>query len=1119
MASDSSDRNNQASGNDAVATTTTTGDTVSSVAHTVEAAAAAPPATTLTTGSNTITSTNNNNNNIKAAPQPNTTNPNYSASSTSNEWVALCQRLIGSTTTSTAPDTYGWEDSIHAAQEIIMHLDKMSTTELPLLISTLLPTVSNLMIHKTQPTPNPLAPIHKLRQIVLDWMSKLPSTEILRPYASQLVVIAMDVLTRDFEENAITASRILFDLYKTFRTLPSDQVQVYLDFVASMYRGLPTAVARNFTRDGLSMGIPTTNTTTPNSGTHSDATVTKTVCTTQANNDENAMDVQQEPSKQQQQLQPKADTAIIPMDIDKPSSASETTIIQNETTAKTAATAATTTTLTMVQKTASSDSLVTTNEGLDSSTLTTDASLLTTDIAPRKVSMKSNLSFRVLTECPLVVMLMFQLYPKFMKANIPNLIKVMMEALTLRPPKLETIVVIDPTPIESKEGTTTPSSTPTQSDTFMRRNYFAKTRDLVAAQAKTLSFLTYLLRTFASEVKPYEDRLASNVVALMTNCPRESVSTRKELLVATRHLLNSDFRAGFYRHIDSMLDERVLMGYSMSSHNNRSDPTIIRPLAYTTLSDLCQHMRTLFTMPQMVRVVCLFARVLHDESMTLPLTTQFTAVRTLLSLVDLIFHNKDPNGQLGRDMLVRLLYTLTDKLQSLVEYFPIVYKAEKTRESIEAKRHFCTESMDLDNTQQQPNGRHRDESWLLSNHVVSPDSVKDLQNMLRAIIVGQKSVIYYISNYRTQRAELTATTITAVPANTDGAVKPMVRDVPMIGKDHNDEVATASLKITQTEIAIIDRYILVALNALKLLTKAGVMAKVMDMASTIDVTTDAQFVASEKTMVEQHRDALTFFAAAFTSLDPYNLRRSLGRRLDFLIDAIVEDPVVMLVPRNLLGSNATTSFEFCNILLDYLVQRMAIIGYPKFPDVTFIDEQSDDEVNDDDFNPLNRLHTIDQRPQESDVQLKQRSATFLQLFERILKSLSVFPDNEVVVRKHLRKIVVVCLRSSMENVDNPEIYCTLLRYAFRSISAGKFEESYKELLPLIPAVLNGLHRIVYSSENALLRSTAIELCLTIPARLSSLLPHMNLLLRIIIPALNSNVGDLINLGCVIPFLK
>jgi transformation/transcription domain-associated protein len=159
-----------------------------------------------------------------------------------------------------------------------------------------------------------------------------------------------------------------------------------------------------------------------------------------------------------------------------------------------------------------------------------------------------------------------------------------------------------------------------------------------------------------------------------------------------------------------------------------------------------------------------------------------------------------------------------------------------------------------------------------------------------------------------------------------------------------------------------------------------------------------------------------------------------------------------------------------------------------------------------------KLQRLDQRPHESDERKKQLGLALLQLFERVLKSLSAFPANEATVRKHLRHIVVVCFRSSMEQTNVwPDNYCMLLRYVFRAISAGKFEESYKELLPLLPTVLNGLYR-VSASNDVPLRNTAVELCLTIPARLSSLLPHLNLLIRVIIPALDSKSGDLVNLG-------
>ena len=122
-------------------------------------------------------------------------------------------------------------------------------------------------------------------------------------------------------------------------------------------------------------------------------------------------------------------------------------------------------------------------------------------------------------------------------------------------------------------------------------------------------------------------------------------------------------------------------------------------------------------------------------------------------------------------------------------------------------------------------------------------------------------------------------------------------------------------------------------------------------------------------------------------------------------------------------------------------------------------------------------------------------------------------ENERALRPHLKKIVSTCLRCSLEKVDvKADNYCMLLRYVFRSISAGKFEDSYRELLPLIPAVLNGLFRVLSSTDDTTLRHTLIELVLTIPARLSSLLPHMNLLLLVIVLALKSNSDDLVNLG-------
>lgn len=50
-------------------------------------------------------------------------------------------------------------------------------------------------------------------------------------------------------------------------------------------------------------------------------------------------------------------------------------------------------------------------------------------------------------------------------------------------------------------------------------------------------------------MQPYEKQISSSVINLLRSCPADAVATRKELLVATRHILATDFRKGFYTEV------------------------------------------------------------------------------------------------------------------------------------------------------------------------------------------------------------------------------------------------------------------------------------------------------------------------------------------------------------------------------------------------------------------------------------------------------------------------------------------------------------------------------------------------------------------------------------------
>ncbi len=52
------------------------------------------------------------------------------------------------------------------------------------------------------------------------------------------------------------------------------------------------------------------------------------------------------------------------------------------------------------------------------------------------------------------------------------------------------------------------------------------------------------------------------------DCPSDAAATRKELLIATRHILSTDFRNAFISKIDLLLQEHVLLGDGLTCNES-----------------------------------------------------------------------------------------------------------------------------------------------------------------------------------------------------------------------------------------------------------------------------------------------------------------------------------------------------------------------------------------------------------------------------------------------------------------------------------------------------------------------------------------------------------------------
>ncbi|KAF7880607.1 uncharacterized protein EAF02_007453 [Botrytis sinoallii] len=119
-------------------------------------------------------------------------------------------------------------------------------------------------------------------------------------------------------------------------------------------------------------------------------------------------------------------------------------------------------------------------------------------------------------------------------------------------------------------------------------------------------------------------------------------------------------------------------------------------------------------------------------------------------------------------------------------------------------------------------------------------------------------------------------------------------------------------------------------------------------------------------------------------------------------------------------------------------------------------------------------------------------------------------DNEQVLLPHVVNIVTKSIELST-TAEEPLNYFLLLRSLFRSIGGGKFEHLYKQILPLLEMLLEVLNNLLMAARKPADRDLYVELCLTVPARLSNLLPHLSYLMRPLVVALRAG-SDLVGQG-------
>lgn len=781
------------------------------------------------------------------------------------------------------------------------------------------------------------APEQRLRHILLETTHRLPQQEVLKPYADSLMTAMLNVLRDDNEDNAVLALKVIIDLHRSFKAVLQDQVQPFLEIVKKLYANMKNTVEHAFESEASQLQASASSPAPP------------TAAPVAA---------------------PAAAPAAAPTTASASASTSDPASTTSTATDSTLAASATTPATITADSTATLSATPAASAGTPSAAPSTPAATATAALATTSKPLpKSMSSFKVLTECPIVIVLIFQSY----RSVVPQAINVFVP-----------LIIESCLSLQAKPQREAHNAANANADIFVGVAPGIKNRslytDMIVAQVKTMSFLAYVLRGSAPVMRPFAHVLPEISVRLLKDCPPEASATRKELLVATRHVLSTEYRAHFVGQIDTLLDERVLIGTGVTSHETQ------RPLAISMLADLVHHVRQELSPAQLVRVVHIHSQILHDP--TLAPSIQTMCVKLLLNLVETIL-TKHPDG--ATQTLASILDVFVEKLSSLHRLRSDMERIRQIRLASDHPPHPPHTLVDAVAIE-----RAKPIQAAATMLDTAGDPLKDARFLFRNILFGFKTLIPVLRHRNA--------------AHPDGA---------LAGRLLVDGVKCWSLH--------------------------------------------------EDRDGREEKEVLDLFTTVFIDLEPQVFHEVFTTHMPFLFRQMLDSPSLLGIPQNLL-SNDAVSKRFVGILLRFLVDRLEELG-------------------------------------KSD---KKHASISLRLFKMAFMAVTIFPeDNEVVLQPHLSHLIMESMKLASK-ADEPTNYFLLLRALFRSIGGGRFELLYKDVLPLLPVLLENLNALLNAAEPSR-REVFVDLCLTVPVRLSVLLPYLGYLMKPLVLALQSST-ELVSQG-------
>ena len=624
-------------------------------------------------------------------------------------------------------------------------------------------------------------------------------------------------------------------------------------------------------------------------------------------------------------------------------------------------------------------------------------------------------SFKVLAECPIIVVSIFQIH----RSQVPTNVKVFV-------PLIKQILLLQARPQERAHAEAAARGAVFTGVCKEIKNR-AAFGDFITAQVKTMSFLAYLLRMETRQLQDFLPSLPGVVVRLLRDCPREKSSARKELLVAIRHIINFNYRKIFIDKLDDLLHERTLIGDGLTVYE------ALRPLAYSMLADLIHHVRESLTRHQIRRTLEVYTKNLHDD---LPGTSfQAMSAKLLLNMAERIVKLED--RQEARYFLIMILDAIGDKFAAMNQQFNNAVKIYKSRQQPGS-----TDDNFLSDQDSPPNWDEVDIFSATPIKTANPrdrnaDPVADNKFLFRTLIIGMKGLFYQLKSCNPEDVKIDQV---KVPINWSE-----------VSFGYNAEEVRVIKKVFHEGAAVFRYY--------------GVDQPEQE----IQTGSPLDSLASQhlQKIIKEEKDLLETFGTIFHCIDPATFHEVFHTEIAYLHDLMLEHSPLFHLPQFFLASEATSP-AFAGMALQYLMGRIHEVG-------------SSDGA---------------------------KSRILLRMFKLSFMAVTLFSQqNEHVLHPHVTKIVTKCIELAV-TAEEPMNYFLLLRSLFRSIGGGRFDDLYKEIPPLLEMLLETFNNLLMSSRKTQERDLYVELILTVPARLSHLLPYLSHLMRPLVVALRAG-SDLV----------